>query len=136
MKSLFIILLLFCCSCNNSEKKPIINKNPKYSIISFSKTIADFGTITNDTFVKAIFYIKNIGNENLIIGDVIPECSCTGYTLDNDTIVPGDSTRLLVNFNTKGKELGLQKKVISVRTNTKKEYNSLFIKCRIIKKDH
>jgi len=132
-----ILIMTILFSCNNGSKKEISNKNSDESIkssIGFSKKIIDFGILSNDTNVQAVFYIRNIGEANLIIKEVSPECSCTGYKLDNDTILPDNFTRLLVNFSTKDKGEGLQRKAIIIRSNTEKEYNTLFIKCKIISK--
>lgn len=135
-KGVFLLALLFFLfySCNSKHKQYNITDRSNDTImsnISFSKKIFDFGTVSNDTTLEAIFYIKNIGIENLIIKEVSPECSCTGYKLDNETVVAGDSTKLIVNFNTKDKGWGLQTKVIVIKSNTKKEYNTLIIKCKI-----
>jgi len=131
---LIIILVAILSYCNKASKQNTIHEfsieNTK-TRIEFSKRIIDFGALSNDTDVQAEFSIKNIGAVNLIIYEVSPECSCTGYKLDNDTILPGNFTKLLVNFNTKGKGEGLQRKAIIIRSNTEKEYNTLFIKCII-----
>lgn len=136
MKWIVLITIISSVSgCNNWSKHETTNKNSdedRKSIIEFSNKIIDLGTLSKDTNVDALFHIKNNGIVNLIIEDVSPECSCTGYKLDNDTIFPGDSTKLLVNFSTKGNGEGLQRKAIIIRSNTEKEYNTLFIKCRII----
>ena len=137
IKYILLIIISSIYSCSNSSKQETSKKSSAEDIkssIEFSKKIIDFGTLSNDTIVQALFYIKNIGIANLIIEDVSPECSCTGYKLDNNTILPGDSTKLLVNFSTKGKAEGLQRKAIIIRSNTEKEYNTLFIKCNIIQK--
>ncbi|MBA4411219.1 MAG: DUF1573 domain-containing protein [Bacteroidota bacterium] len=137
IKYILLIIISSIYSCSNSSKQETSKKSSAEDIkssIEFSKKIIDFGTLSNDTIVQALFYIKNIGIANLIIEDVSPECSCTGYKLDNNTILPGNSTKLLVNFSTKGKAEGLQRKAIIIRSNTEKEYNTLFIKCNIIQK--
>ncbi len=132
--SLFIVCQVYSCNFAPEQKVTQNHKNSIKSTIGFSKKVIDFGTLSNDTNVTAVFYIRNIGKPNLIIKEVEPECSCTGFTLDNDTILSGDSTRLLINFNTKGKGTGLIKKVINIRSNSEKEYNALFFKCKIKEK--
>lgn len=138
MKALLRLTLLLSIvyqvySCNFDTKQKV-NKNHNDSIkskIGFSKKVIDLGTLSNDTNVTAVFYIKNIGEPVLIIYNVEPECSCNGFSLENDTILSGDSTKLLVNFNTKGKGTGFIKKIINIRSNSIKEYNALFFKCKI-----
>jgi len=128
---LFIVFQVDCCNLASNQGTQNANDSLK-STIEFSKKVIDFGTLSNDTNVTAVFYIKNTGKPDLIIKEVEPECSCTGFKLDNDTILSNDSTRLLINFNTKGKGTGLLKKVINIRSNSEKEYNTLFIKCKIV----
>ncbi len=133
-KKYWIFLIAFYVySCNIKNKHEISNEKVDnvQTQIGFSKKVIDFGTISNDTLVHAIFFVKNLGREKLIIKEVSPECSCTGFMLDTNIVLPGDSTKLSIDFNTKDKELGFQRKVISIRSNTEREYNNLFIKCSI-----
>ena len=135
MKYGYIIAILLCVfSCYNRTPQVTANSNLEdrtVTISACSKKSIEFGIIPNDTIVQAIFHIRNTGEKNLIIDEVDVECSCTGYILENDTILPDGETNLIVTFNTKGKEKGLQRKLISIRANTVKEYSSLFIKCII-----
>ncbi len=108
----FLISCLFW-GCNNSSTQGLLNNSSNknsISIIEFSKKTINLGTLSNDTIVQAEFKIRNVGSENLMIKNINTECSCTGYKLDNDTISPGDSTKLLINFNTKGKIEGFQRR--------------------------
>jgi hypothetical protein len=135
---LFIALFKIYSGKNEPHQNKALqcSKDRTKTKIAFSKKTIDFGTISNDTNVTAVFYIKNIGKENLIINDVKPECSCTGFSIDSKNILSGDSTRLLINFSTKNKGTGIQKKAIIIKSNTEKEYNTLFIKCKILNEMH
>ncbi len=129
---LFIFFQVYACDFVTNHKLPVSPESSLKTKIGFSTKVIDLGSLTNDTTVEAVFYIKNIGETDLIIKKIEPECGCTGYILDNDTILSGDSTRLLIKFCTKGKEAGLVKTVINIWSNSLKEYNSLFLICRII----
>ena len=129
-----IILVFF--SCHNTKKKKQKQatdiQDSKMTSIGFSARIIDFGNVSNDTNIVATFYIKNIGERQLIINEVSPDCGCTEYLLENHNISPNDSTRLIINYSTRGQMKGFQRKAIIVNSNTKKEYNTLFIRCNII----
>jgi len=129
---LVLIFLVFLSCNNNKEKQAADIQNSKMTSIGFSTRIIDFGNVSNDTNIVAVFYLKNIGKRELIIKEVDPDCSCTGFLLEKYNVSSGDSTRLIVNYNTKGQIKGFQRKAIIINSNTKKEYNTLFIRCNII----
>lgn len=128
----FIILFFCCCHNNKKEEHTTDIKNSKITSIGFSARIIDFGNVSNDTNIVAVFYLKNIGKRELIIKEVEPECGCTGFLLEKYNVSPGDSTRLIINYNTKGQIKGFQRKAIIINSNTNKEYNTLFIRCNIV----
>jgi hypothetical protein len=137
---IFFLLVFFglqIYSCNPKPKQNMgncwIDESVK-SKIGFSEKIINFGNLSSDTTVKAIIFIKNVGGTTLFIKEVSLECNCTKYKLENDSILVGDSTRLEIDFKTKGKGSGPQSKAIFIRSNTDKEYNTLVIKYNIITK--
>lgn len=68
--------------------------------ISFDRNLHDFGVITQfGGTVETVFVVKNIGNKDLIIGDITTSCSCTSATIANTRIVPGEETELTVIFD-------------------------------------
>ncbi|MFW5700169.1 MAG: DUF1573 domain-containing protein [Cyclobacteriaceae bacterium] len=113
-KLLLIISFKYIFFCCNMRTEKEIKSNRSYaeelSIINFSTKEVDFGTISKDTVVDAIFYIKNSGQNTLFIKEVDPEFSCSSYELKNKIIEHGDSTRLKIIFNTKDKTQGFQRK--------------------------
>ena len=132
---LTLILSLFSC-CNNTSKRGINNKNSNNAIpvIEFSERIIDLGNLSNDTTIQATFYVRNVGLEKLIIKGIDMECSCTSYELENKMVLPGDSTKLMIKYNTTGKAPGFQRSAIIVESNTEKEFNTIFIRCNIKRK--
>lgn len=129
---LTLILSLFSC-CNKTSKRGINNKNSNNAIpdIEFSERIIDLGNLSNDTNIQATFYVRNAGLEKLVIKGIDTECSCTSYELENNMVLPGDSTKLLIKYNTTGKAPGFQRSAIIVESNTEKEFNTIFIRCNI-----
>ena len=79
----------------------------------------------------AKYFFKNIGKNNLIIKYVNPDCICTGYSLSNDTISPGDSAYIELQFKTENK-LGQQKIFTTVSANTDTKMYALIFKANVI----
>lgn len=95
--------------------------------VEFTTKRHDFGVLTSDTLVEVVFPFKNIGENDLIVDYVDPDCTCTGYELSADTILPGDSATIKIKFNTKHK-YGEQKIYVVVSLNTEIElYKLMFI---------
>ena len=68
----------------------------------------------------------------MIVKEVLPECFCITYIIEDDTILIGDSTSLRIKFDTYNNGIGPQGKSIIIRSNTEKEYNTLMIKYNIL----
>ncbi len=76
----------------------------------------DFGQISQGEKVTHVFVISNAGGDLLEIKDVKPSCGCTVAEPDKKSLAPGESTNLVVTFDSKGR-YGKQKKIIRVTTN-------------------
>ncbi|MFV0507592.1 MAG: DUF1573 domain-containing protein [Bacteroidales bacterium] len=99
--------------------------------MNIPKRVYDFGIInSSDTTLVAKYYFKNIGNENLIIKDVNPDCTCTNHSLSNSIVSPGDSAFIELEFNTKGK-FGMQKIFTTIKANTEAKMHALILKVDI-----
>lgn len=60
----------------------------------------NFGEIfKKDGVVNKEFIIKNIGDANLIIGDITTSCGCTTAIISNKTILPKDNATITVSFD-------------------------------------
>src|SRR5678815_4363893 len=79
-------------------------------IITWEKSVHDFGDIPSGDKVEHTFKFKNTGTQPLIITNVQVTCGCTtpkGWA--RDPIAPGESGEITIAFNSLGK-FGLQKK--------------------------
>lgn len=95
----------------------------------------DFGNINQNDIVKHSFTITNTGDDVLKISDIRASCGCTAATPDKNELKPGESTQLLVTFNSKGRK-GPQTKTVNLKTNDQNNPNlTLMIKCNIIVKE-
>ncbi len=75
-----------------------------------------FGDIAEGITVSHKFVIFNKGDEVLIIKNVRAACGCTAVQPEKTELKPGESTTILVEFNTIGRN-GIQNKAVYVTSN-------------------
>ncbi len=94
--------------------------------------IHDFGDVSQGEVVKASFIISNSGGDLLEIKDVRASCGCTAAKPEKSQLKPGESTKLDVTFNSKGRR-GIQQQRVTVTTNDPaNEQLVLTIKCNVV----
>ena len=84
--------------------------------ISVQQGEYNFGEIKQGEKVTHVFVITNNGGDILKINEVHASCGCTAAKPDKDQLKPGESTNLVVTFNSTGR-FGKQKKLIRVKSN-------------------
>ena len=98
------------------------------SEIRFDKLTVNFGTFSEANPVKkTTFTFTNVGNQPLVINQVVASCGCTVPKYDKRPIAPGQKGAIDVTYNGKGKFPGHFKKSITVRTNGKVEMTRLYV---------
>lgn len=135
MKKIFIasvlalstVLFISCSETNasskvkkenlDSAKKRDVEISKGAASISFDKMEYDFGTVNEGDMVETTFVITNSGKTDLVISNAKPSCGCTVPTWPREPIKPGESSELLVKFNTAGKP-NRQSKTVTLTTNT------------------
>lgn len=102
-------------------------------IMSFEKTLHNFGEIvTGDVFQTKINFV-NTGNAPLEIMNATATCGCTHPTFPFLPIEPGDRGYIGIEYNSKGK-LGPQNPTIKVFTNIQSEPLLLKLKGTVLDK--
>ena len=89
----------------------------KGPVITWEKSVHDFGDVAQGDKVEHTFKFKNTGSEPLIITNVQVTCGCTtpkGWA--RDPIAPGQSSEITIAFNSLGK-FGKQTKVVTIVSN-------------------
>lgn len=61
----------------------------------------DFGFVPQNSKIIHTFYLRNTGDELLVIDKVIPGCGCTKAPLKKSELIPGETTELEIIFSTK-----------------------------------
>ena len=98
------------------EIQTIRQANPSDSIfaeIHTEMSSFDFGKLIQGEVSKHTFKITNTGNKELIIENIESSCGCTIANVNSMNILPGKSTKIEVEFNTKGL-IGKQVKSITI----------------------
>ena len=122
----FILVFLFACHSdedrsNKDQSKvtvDLIDNGAEISMIGGN--IKDFGIIKEGEKVDLEFVIKNTGDGDLRIMEVNPSCGCTAAQWPKDKdIEPGDSEKITITFDSKGRDVGYQKKTVTLFSNTK-----------------
>lgn len=134
-----IAIVLTACSRQTEIKTNIVEnsatlENPeelnRLAKFKFEETEVDFGSINEGEIVEHTFKFINVGNEDLIITNVQTSCGCTASNWPRNAISPGETSELLVSFNSQGKK-GLNTKEITVIGNTRPTQTILIIKANV-----
>ncbi|HTN45000.1 MAG TPA: DUF1573 domain-containing protein [Flavipsychrobacter sp.] len=91
------------------------NYMPK-TIVEFDTMEHNFGTLKEGEVVKYAFKFKNIGNKPLLISDAHASCGCTVASYPKEPVMPDQSSEIVVEFNSKGRE-GRQEKAVTIFSN-------------------
>lgn len=100
------LLILFGLNSYSQEKK---------AEISFEKTIINYGVIVKGSDGIREFIFTNTGDAPLVISKVKSSCGCTIPKKPEKPILPGESDKIHVKYDTQ--RVGLIRKSISVTSN-------------------
>ena len=137
----FLILFLFAFSCDSSSNKKetkseniassSMTSSSESPIMSFDKTLHDFGTIQEGETVETIFTFTNSGKSDLIIVDARGSCGCTVPEYPKNTpIPPGESGKIRVSFDSSNKP-NMQQKTVTISANTDSGRETIRIKALV-----
>ncbi|RYZ54854.1 MAG: DUF1573 domain-containing protein [Sphingobacteriales bacterium] len=149
-KSIILLALLTTgfAACNNEQSKETENKdllstelvnNPRsasgsdavavgsLATMDFRDSVYDYGTINEGATVSHDFEFTNNGKSPLIISNASGSCGCTVADYPDEPVAPGKSSKITVQFSSKGKT-GHQEKSVTLTTNSNRGTHQLFIK--------
>lgn len=84
--------------------------------LTFDKTVHNFGKLQKDSAAETEFMLTNNGNMPLNIRLAKSNCGCTLVDLEKEDIKPGESVKMKVKFDSKGRR-GRQYKTVTVFSN-------------------
>lgn len=103
------LLILGSTSWARAEEPPA----PKVQI---DGSIFDFGSVPEGQKVVHDFQVKNVGNADLKIDNIVPSCGCTASSMQDSVVKPGEEGTLHVEFDTTGFK-GEKSKTVRLYTN-------------------
>ena len=137
--SLSALALTFTACGENTEKKEAPATAVEASsakavsnapVMTFDKTIHDFGTIQEGERVETLFTFTNTGKSDLVIVDARGSCGCTVPEYPKNTpIAPGATGQIRVSFDSSNKP-NLQQKTVTISANTDSGRENLFVSKR------
>jgi len=98
---------------------------------SIKKSTHKFPNTEEGVLLEHYFVIENTGDAPLILSDYKVACTCTKIILPKKPILPGETFKLKLTFDTKGKYY-YQDRIIYVKANTKKGTHKLRMKVNVI----
>lgn len=84
--------------------------------LAFDKTAHNFGKMAKDAAAETEFLLTNNGQESLNIRLAKSNCGCTLVDLEKEDINPGETVKMKVKFDSKGRR-GRQYKTVTVFSN-------------------
>lgn len=138
--SLSALALTFTACGGNTEKKEAPATAVEASsakavsnapVMTFNKTIHDFGTIQEGERVETLFTFTNTGKSDLVIVDARGSCGCTVPEYPKNTpIAPGATGQIRVSFDSSNKP-NLQQKTVTISANTDSGRETIRIKAMV-----
>ena len=99
--------------------------------MKFVEVLHDFGQVKEGEKVVHVYEVLNTGKADLVLFSVRPSCGCTTPKYDKKPIRPGKKGHIEVSFDSKGRQ-GLQRKTITVVTNTEPPNTVLFLNGEVL----
>lgn len=88
-----------------------------FAAIQFTESEFSFGDATQGQVLTHTFTFTNTGKNSLLIQNAVASCGCTVPQWPKEAIAPGDTGKIMVEFNSKNM-VGQVKKTVTVTANT------------------
>lgn len=88
-------------------------------VIWTDKSEHNFGKIPDTQPVTHTFAVRNLGGQPLNLSNVQTSCGCTAAVLDHQILQPGETTRLNVQYDPRGRS-GPQSRTVVIQSNDPK----------------
>jgi Protein of unknown function (DUF1573) len=131
----FSFYMLVGCGSNQDKNATASSLDDKMPRIAFEDSVqnVDFGKLVEGDTVQRSFKFSNAGEFPLIINNVSTSCGCTVPQWPRDPIAPGETSSIVVKFNSRGK-MGPQAKAVSIYANTSPAVTEITFKAEVTPK--
>ena len=100
-------------------------------VLQFNVESFDFGTVEEGDNAQKTFTFKNTGNQPIILSNVQASCGCTTPNWTREPIMPGQSGKIEVSYNSAGRP-GAFNKTITVTSNSSTPTKVLTIRGNVV----
>ena len=125
----FYLLSLFLILGTSVSAQEDFTEN--LGVLTFETETIDYGIIKQKADGIAVFKFKNTGKAAIVITDVKTSCGCTVASAPKGAILPGESSQIEVNYDTK--KIGSFSKSITIISNAAENRKALKIKGEVVK---
>lgn len=101
-KGLFSLLLVMCLPLCAWSAAVVPAQAPQANASVQNPLEWDFGIVKAGVVLEHIFVLTNDSVKDLVIKDTTTSCGCAVSEIKKKRLMPGESTELLVKFETKG----------------------------------
>ncbi len=88
----FLFMFLACAAA-------MAQNTTQFASFKWEKTTHDFGSITQNKPVTAVFKFTNNSTMPMIVSNARGSCGCTGVKFPTEPIAPGESAEISATFN-------------------------------------
>jgi len=115
---LFCLATIFFIACNKNKDAIDVSVIENQAAIKFENDVLNFHTIRSGEKVTGSFKFINVGDNDLVIGDVSANCGCTVASYPKEAIKPGEQGMISVTYDSKGTSGMRIEKTVTVSSNT------------------
>lgn len=102
--------------------------------MAFEEQRFNFGTVTEGEKVSHTFTFTNTGEEPLILSNARGSCGCTVPKWPREPIAPGESSDIVVEFNTQNKR-GNRSQKVTITANTNPAETFIYLEGQVVPAD-
>jgi hypothetical protein len=113
--SVFIMITMIGVKAQQPTTAAVDSSN--MPVITFSKLVHDYGTVTVNGNGECQFEFTNTGKEPLVLTNVRSSCGCTVPSWPREPILPGKTGNITVKYNTS--RAGVINKTVTVNSNAR-----------------
>lgn len=95
----------------------------------------DLGVVVQDSVAQGVLGFRNTGDEPLQIVKIFSDCGCTVPSYSSYPVAPGESGEIKVKFRSSGRDPGMYRKWMRVKSNADNSRVTFTVKVKVIEKE-